>query len=137
MPNDRKLFRIVVLLGVVANWAFGVWAIGFDTASLLAAFHLGGVVSTVWIYNYSVLLMILSLFYIPAALDPDRYRVNAWLLVVGRLVPASTFFIGVAMGYMPAGFARLGVGDTIFGALELFLLLRIVREPMVTVPAPA
>lgn len=31
-----------------------------------------------------LLLTLLSLFYIPAAINPDRYRANAWLAVIAR-----------------------------------------------------
>lgn len=127
MSTERKLFCIVVWLGVIANWGFAIWAILLDPHSLLAFFKLGDVESTVWLYNYSVLLMILSLFYIPAAHDPFRYFANAWLLIIGRLVPASTFFLGTAMHFMPAGFAKLGIGDSTFGIIELILLIRIMR----------
>jgi hypothetical protein len=137
MCTNLRLFTIVVWLGVLANWAFAVWAIFFNTASLLDLFRLGTVESTVWIYNYSILLTILSCFYIPAAHNPFRYRANAWLLIIGRLVPASTFFIGVATGYMPAGFARLGIGDATFGIIELILLVRLLRDAENVVPAPA
>jgi hypothetical protein len=125
MSIDRKLFCIVVWLGVIANWAFAVWAVWFNPHSLLAFFKLGDLNPTIWLYNYSFLLMILSLFYIPAAHDPFRYRANAWLLIVGRLVPASTFFMGVLGGFMPKGFATLGIGDSTFGIIELILLIRI------------
>lgn len=134
--TNLRLFTIVVWLGVLANWSFAVWAIFFNTAALLAFFGLGGVESTVWIYNYSILLTILSCFYIPAAHNPFRYRANAWLLVVGRLVPASTFFIGVALGFMPPGFVRLGIGDASFGIIELFLLVRLLHDAENLVPAP-
>jgi hypothetical protein len=126
--TNLRLFTIVVWLGVLANWTFAVWAIFFNTASMLAMFGLGDVPSTIWVYNYSVLLAILSCFYIPAAFDPMRYRANAWLLIVGRLVPASTFFIGVALNYFPAGFAKLGIGDATFGLIELVLLLRLIGD---------
>ena len=53
------------------------------SAQLLALFKLGDQASVLWLYNYSILLMILSCFYIPASRDPFRYRANAWLLVVG------------------------------------------------------
>src|SRR4051812_19352582 len=97
----RTLFKIVVLLGVLANWAFSIWVMFFDPNKLLAQFNLGPQDrGLLWLYNYSVLLAILSLFYIPAALNPFRYRANAWLLIVGRLVPASTFVLGAVMGYM-------------------------------------
>jgi hypothetical protein len=136
MQTDLRLFAIVVWLGVIANWAFGFWAVFLDTGGLLT-FGLGGVPSTIWVYNYSILLMILSCFYIPAAHDPIRYRANAWLLVLGRLLPASTFFVGVAMGFMPSGFARLGIGDSLFGLIELILLIRIVRAEDNVVAMPA
>ena len=134
MSINLRLFTIVVWLGVLANWAFGIWAIFFNTASLLDTFGLGAVPSTIWVYNYSVLLIILSCFYIPAAHDPFRYEANAWLLIVGRLVPASTFFIGVWLGFMPEGFVRLGIGDATFGILELILLIRLRREAAAMLP---
>jgi hypothetical protein len=127
VPVEHKLFAIVVWLGVIANWSFAVWAVFFDPHRLLATFDLGESESTLWLYNYSVLLMLLSLFYIPAAYDPHRYRANAWLLIVARLVPAGSFFVGVTLGLMPRGFLRLGTGDAAFGITELALLLRLVR----------
>jgi hypothetical protein len=137
MCTNLRLWTIVVWIGVLANWSFAVWAIFFNTASLLDMFKLGTVESTVWVYNYSILLAILSCFYIPAAHDPFRYRANAWLLIIGRLIPASTFFIGVALGFMPAGFARLGIGDATFGIIELILLVRLLHDAENVVPAPA
>jgi hypothetical protein len=126
--NARKLFKIVVWAGVIANWTFAVWVVFFGAHTLLNKLGLGDVPSTIWIYNYSILLMILSLFYIPAAHDPFRYRANAWLLIVGRLVPASTFFIGVLLEFMPRGFLGLGIGDGAIGIVELILLLKIFRD---------
>jgi hypothetical protein len=128
MLDTRVLFRIVVWLGVIANWLFGLWAVFGDGNSLLAMLRLGRQDSLLWLYNYAILLMILSLFYLPAARDPFRYRANAWLLVVGRLVPATTFLIGVALGYMPSGFFTLFMADGSIGLIELFLLLHIFRE---------
>lgn len=126
MLDLRFLFRIVVWLGVIANWSFGLWVVFGDSNSLLAMLRLGPQDNLLWLYNYSILLMILSLFYIPAASDPFRYQANAWLLIVGRLVPASTFLIGVLLGYMPAGFFTLFMADGTFGVIELALLARIV-----------
>jgi hypothetical protein len=128
MPNTyRRWFARVVWLGILGNWAFAAWALFVDPNQLLDCLKLGPVGSTVWLYNYSVLLAILSCFYIPAAKDPFRYRANAWLLIVGRLVPASTFFLGVLFRFMPAGFLTLGIGDGTIGLVELFLLVRTLR----------
>ena len=126
--SARGLFRIVVWLGVIANWSFGLWVVFVDPHSLLAMLRLGDQADILWLYNYSILLMILSLFYIPAASDPFRYRANAWLLIVGRLVPATTFLVGVLLGYMPHGFLGLFLADGSIGVIELVLLLRIFRE---------
>ena len=84
--------------------------------------------STIWLYNYCWLLIILSCFYIPAARDPFTYRANAWLLIVGRLLPSSTFFVGVWLGFMPKGFLTLGLADGIIGLIELYLLIMIFRD---------
>ena len=124
----RRLFQLVVWLGILANWTFAVYALAIDPIKLLSGLELGSVNSTVWLFNYSVLLAILSAFYIPAAIDPFRYRANAWLLIVARLVPASSFFIGVSIGFMPRGFLKLGAGDAIIGVTELILLMALFNE---------
>jgi len=123
MNNSLKWFRQVVWVGILANVAFCVCALFGDPRGMLGALSLGESHSTVWLFNYSVLLLILSCFYVPAARDPIRYRANAWLLVFGRLVPATTFFVGVGFGFMPHGFLLLGAGDATIGVLELWLLL--------------
>lgn len=123
----RDWFGLVVWFGVLANWAFALWVLFLDPHRLLSALNLGPQASTIWLYNYVILLIILSCFYIPAARDPLRYRANAWLLIVGRLLPSSTFFLGVFIGFMPGGFVLLGIGDGAIGLIELFLLRRIYR----------
>ncbi len=127
MANYRAWFKGVVWFGVLANFSFAAFVLFMDPMKLLECLDLGVVSSTVWLYNYSILLIMLSCFYIPAAHDPMRYRANAWLLIAGRLVPASTFFIGTCLGFMPKGFVTLGIGDGTIGLIELFLLVKIVR----------
>jgi hypothetical protein len=128
MSDVRRLFKYVVWFGVAVNWAFGIWAIFIDPHGLLETLRLGPQASILWLYNYSVLLMILSLFYLPAAKNPFRYRANAWLLIVGRLVPASTFLFGYLVGLMPRGFLTLMLGDGTIGILELILLIKVFRR---------
>lgn len=119
-------FRWVVWFGIIGNWAFSV-AVFVNANNVLSFLQLGSVDSTIWLFNYSVLLALLSCFYIPAAHNPFRYRVNCWLLVACRLIPASTFFIGVSLSYMPRGFLRLGFGDGTVGMIELVLLILLLR----------
>lgn len=126
MNKYATWFGRIVWLGILANFSFAVLAF-LKPNDLLAFLQLGTVESTVWLFNYSVLLVILSCFYIPAALDPFRYIVNAWLLVVARLVPATTFFVGVSVSYMAQGFLTLGIVDATFGVVELGLLVLTLR----------
>jgi hypothetical protein len=125
--KPRTLLRWIVWLGILANWTFAAWAF-IDPAKLVETFGLGHLDGKVWLFNYSVLLVILSCFYIPAARDPLRYQTNAWLMIVARLVPAATFFAGVFVGFMPPGFLKLGAGDATFGAIIWILLARARRD---------
>ena len=127
MTRRRKAFQVVVWFGILLNWAFAAMAFA-DPRHLIATLDLGAIDSTVWLFNYSVLLALLSAFYIPAAADPFRYRVNAWLLIAARLVPAATFFIGVSTGFLARGFMKLGVADSLIGSGELVLLLLVARD---------
>ncbi len=128
MSTYRKWFKLVVWIGAIGNWTFAFWGLLIDPGALLTSLNLGTTESsTVWLFNYCVLLSILSCFYIPAAKDPFRYRANAWLLIIGRLLPATTFFVGVNVGFMPFGFLSLGTGDSCVGIIELVLLLLIIR----------
>ena len=52
----------------------------------------------IWPRFAALLLILLSAFYIPAAVDPSRYRASAWLAVLAR-------FAG-ALFFLPQAFAR-------------------------------
>ena len=128
MSRSRRLFKYVVWFGILGNWTFAVFALFVNPYQLLTTLGLGTVNNSIWLLNYSILLAILSCFYIPAAHDPFRYRVNAWLLILGRLIPASSFFLGVFLGFMPRGFLTLGIGDGLIGIIELILLVKVFQH---------
>ena len=127
MTLRRKAFQVIVWIGILLNWAFAVMAFA-DPRQLIATLDLGAIDSTVWLFNYSVLLALLSCFYIPAAANPFRYSVSAWLLIAARLIPATTFFIGVSTGLLANGFVKLGMADATIGSVELVLLVLLLRE---------
>jgi hypothetical protein len=120
-------FKRVVWLGISINFTYAVFAFVIPER-LITFFQLGSSNSTVWLFNYSVLLVLISCFYIPAANNPYRYLVNCWLLIAARLIPATTFFIGVFIGYMPSGFVTLGIGDLTIGIAEAILLTLALRH---------
>ncbi|MEB3214290.1 MAG: hypothetical protein VKL39_23275 [Leptolyngbyaceae bacterium] len=127
MNHYELWFKRVVLFGVLANWTFSLVALTAPD-TLLSTLNLGTVESTVWLTNYSFLLILLSCFYIPAALNPRRYIVNSWLLIASRLIPATTFFVGTFIGDMPKGFVTLGLGDFSIGCIEGILLILLLRK---------
>ncbi|NET34204.1 MAG: hypothetical protein F6K19_19640 [Cyanothece sp. SIO1E1] len=129
-------FGRVVWFGILANFSFSTLAFLMPN-DLLAFLKLGAVESTVWLFNYSVLLIMLSCFYIPAALKPFHYIANSWLLIAGRLIPATTFFVGVFISYMPKGFITLGIGDSSIGVVELILLVLALRAEKSLQPSQA
>jgi hypothetical protein len=86
-----RWFKRVMWLGVFANLALAlptiaapdmmIQMIGFPTAT-----------PVMWPRFAGLLLVILSVFYMPAAVDPDRYRVNAWF-AIGSRAAGVAFFI--------------------------------------------
>lgn len=111
-----RWFSRVVLLGVVANLALAVPTL-VAPAAMLALAGLPEAVPLVWIRFAAWLLVLLSGFYVPAALDPDRFRAVAWLAVLARL--AGVLFFSM----MPAPYRTFGLFDLAFLVPELLLLL--------------
>jgi len=71
-----------------------------------------------WTRFAGLLLILLSVFYMPAGLDSRRYRVIAWLAVMSRLA-GTVFFVG----FQSADYHALGYFDLAFLLPELLLLL--------------
>lgn len=129
-------FKRVVWFGILANFTFSILAFVIPN-QLVAWLQLGSLESAVWLFNYSVLLILLSCFYIPAASYPSHYWVNSWLLVAARLIPATTFFVGVFVAFMPKGFLTLGIGDFSIGIAEGILLTLALRNESTSVQKQA
>ena len=123
MCIDLRLFTIVVWLGVLAELGFGHRAASSSTPQPVDTFRPGHRCSRHLGRQLLDLLIILKLLVHPGGPRSVSRRANAWLLIVGRLVPASTFFIGVALGFMPGASFALGIGDSTFGIIELILLM--------------
>jgi hypothetical protein len=70
--------------------------------------------------------MIISVFYVPAAVDFDRYRVNAYIAIFpSRTFGASFFFFAVVLFGQPVGFLSISLVDAFIGATTLYCLIRI------------
>jgi hypothetical protein len=117
-----RWFRRVVWLGIVANLALALPTIAAPD-QVVALSGLPTVTPHLWARFAGLLLILLSAFYAPAAIDPDRYRANAWLAVVSRLAGV-VFFMGEPT------YRLLGFFDLVFLVPEATLLFIATRgEP--------
>jgi hypothetical protein len=117
-------FGRVVLVGVAANVLLALAGLFATRAFLEYAAGpyeqvTAGTDPLVWPRFAALLLILLSLFYIPAAVDPSRYRASAWLAVLAR-------FAGVAF-FLPQHYVAFGLFDLGFGVVQGLLLLLAVR----------
>ena len=114
-----RWFSRAVWLGIVANVVLAIPTLAAPD-QVIAFSRLPTVTPVVWARFAALLLILLSAFYAPAAIDPDRYRANAWLAVVSRLAGV-VFFIGDPI------YRVLGLFDLVFLLPEALLLFAATR----------
>jgi hypothetical protein len=117
-------FGRVVLVGVALNVLLALAALFATRAFIEYAVGPYELVAPaydplVWPRFAALLLILLSLFYVPAAIDPRRYRASAWLAVLSR-------FAG-ALFFLPQGYVAFGLFDLGFGVVQGLLLALAVR----------
>ena len=116
-----KWFGVFVGLGLIANLIFAIPAF-VAPQSLVRMFGLGSFDQTVWLRNVGVLLVIISVMYIPAIRDPFRYIFISVLLVAGRMSAGVFFLFLVLFADYPNGFLILAYNDLAFSAVQAILL---------------
>jgi hypothetical protein len=119
-------FGRLVLLGVIANSTFVVSGLLWPHR-VLAFFDLGPTNTPIWVSFSVYLLAQLSLFYIPAAIDPYRYKANAYLAVFCRFAGAVFFAAAVLFFGFPQSYVMFGIFDFVFavpGAILLYFAFR-------------
>jgi hypothetical protein len=117
-----RWFKRVLWIGIVANLGLAVPTVIAPTR-MLAFSGLPDASPLVWTQFSGLLLVLLSVFYMPAGVDLDRYQAVAWLAVGARLVGV-VFFVG----FQPAVYHRLGYFDLVFFIPEITLLAAAVRQ---------
>jgi hypothetical protein len=115
---------LIVRLGIALNFVFVVPLL-IAPAAIMTFFHLPAEV-TLWVRFAALLLGLLSVFYVPATLDIDRYRVFAWLHVFPSRTAGAVFFAVAVVGFgHPPGFLVAVLLDGAIGLASLWCLLRI------------
>ena len=119
----RKWFQRVVSIGILANLALAVPTL-VAPERMIAFSNLPPASPLVWSQFAALLLILLSAFYVPAALDPTRYALVAWMAVGARLAGV-VFFVA----FQAPAYHLLGYFDLVFFIPELALLVAAGREP--------
>jgi hypothetical protein len=109
--NFESWFSRAMWLGILANCLLAIPGIFWPNAALQLLGQTPDLEHPVWPAFASLLLVLLSLFYIPGALDLRRYKATAILSVLARLAGV-VFFLRLWPGLYPA-----------FGYLDLLFLL--------------
>jgi hypothetical protein len=102
-------FGAAMWVGIIADWVLAIPGIFAPNATLALARQPLALETPVWPAFASLLLFLLSLFYIPGAIDPYRYKATAILSVLAR-PPGVLFFLWLWPNRYPA-----------FGYLDLVL----------------
>jgi hypothetical protein len=111
-----RWFSRVVWLGIICNLALAVPTLLAPQQTMMLT-RMPPASPLLWPQFSALLLILLSIFYIPAALDFARYRIAAWCTVGSRLAGV-IFFVG----FQPAAYHVLGYFDLVFFVPEAVLL---------------
>jgi hypothetical protein len=113
-----RWFKRVLWIGIAANVALAVPTL-VATERLIAFAGLPPATPLVWPRFAAWLLLLLSVFYMPAGIDPVRYRATAWSAVGARLAGVVFF-----LGFQAAVYRPMGYFDLVFLVPEAILLAR-------------
>ena len=115
---------ILVWFGIFLNSLFIVPLL-FVPRWMLNLFHIP-LEELIWARASAGLLMIISVFYVPAAIDFFRFRANAYIAVFpSRTFGATFFFFAVVLFGQPLGFLSISLVDALIGSTTLYCLIRI------------
>ena len=117
-----RWFSRVVWLGIACNLALALPTL-VAPQQTMALTGMPPATPLLWPQFSALLLILLSIFYIPAALDFARYRITAWCTVGSRLAGV-IFFVG----FQPATYHALGYFDLVFFIPEAVLLTTAFRQ---------
>lgn len=121
-------FGRVTWLGIAVNTLF-IFPLLLAPESLLRLLSLQVPDPIIWVRCAGLLLLEISILYIPGAIDPYRYRVSAWMSVLVTRGGGSSFFlIAVLFFRQSIGFLSIAIVDLVFGIVEGVLLWKALRS---------
>ena len=133
MNAYAKWFSRMVWLGIVVNMFF-VIPLCFFPDVLLSLLKMQIPVPIIWVRAAGLLLLELSILYIPGAIDPYRYKATAWMSVVVTRGAGATFFLSAVLFFgQDLGFITIALVDAFFVIVQgtlLFLAMKTQQPEM-------
>ena len=120
-------FRRTIWLGIAVNVAVAVPAL-FRPNTILGLLKIEAAGTPIWVSFAANLLILLSLFYIPAAIDPVAHKINAGLAVFARWAGVVFFTLAIYVFGQSQAYLILGMIDLVFGLPLTILLWSIFRH---------
>ena len=123
MKNTAALwFGRVVWIGIIVNLLFVIPCFFFPE-KMCELLGLTKPNPIIWVRTSGMLLFIISVFYIPAALNPFRYRATAVMHIIPSRACGSSFFLySVLFRGQETGFLSIALVDLFFGVVSAVLL---------------
>ena len=115
-------FKRVVWIGIVSNFALAVPTL-LVPARMVELTGIPPATPLLWVQFSALLLILLSIFYMPAGIDYVRYYATAWSAVGSRLAGV-IFFVG----FQSREYHMFGYFDLVFLVPEAILLTMAVRQ---------
>jgi len=115
-------FKRVVWIGIVSNFALAVPTL-LVPARMVELTGIPPATPLLWVQFSALLLILLSIFYMPAGIDYVRYYATAWMTVGSRLAGV-IFFVG----FQSREYHMFGYFDLVFLVPEAILLTMAVRQ---------
>jgi hypothetical protein len=123
-----KWFRFLVGFGFVTNMLLFALPAIFTPRLLESLLNVGTTNTIQWLQNVGILLVIISVMYIPAIRDPFRYLFISFLLVAGRFSAGCLFLFGVLFMDYPDGMLSLAANDLILSTIQAVALYFMLRD---------
>ncbi|MGK7933806.1 MAG: hypothetical protein AB4041_20585, partial [Microcystaceae cyanobacterium] len=118
MNTYAKWFGRMVWLGIFVNLFFIIPLLFFPEA-LLSFLKMQIPVPIIWVRATGLLLLEITIIYIPGAIDPFRYKATAWMSVLVTRGGGSSFFILAVLFFNQSlGFLTIAIVDLFFGVIQ-------------------
>src|SRR5689334_2976691 len=119
MDTCIRWFQRFIWLGILMNMVFAMPAL-FAPALLTSMLGMPPQLSDPWLENAGMLLVGISLFYMPSGFNAPKYVVHSWLCVLSRLVAVAFWIYLINTSNQAQVFVPMLLGD-----LGMFLILGI------------